>query len=138
MSDIGGLEAVRRFPAFLSRYDCDIPLSVLFSRSVLFNYAPRWASSKVTMASFFRFCSLSILVSLVAAQGQFKNPKDTKDLSQTFSNGDTVNVEWNKGWFGYGKPPDFADLFLVSWNSDEYIELINGMRLDSVVAYRRQ
>ena len=77
------------------------------------------------MASFFRFCSLSILLGLVSAQMQFTQPNGSvKDLSQTFVNGETVLVRWQAGWKGYGTAPDFVDLFLVSFNSDAYIDLI--------------
>ncbi|KAF2822989.1 hypothetical protein CC86DRAFT_409760 [Ophiobolus disseminans] len=77
------------------------------------------------MAAVFRYCSLSILLGLVSAQMQFTQPNGSlADMSQTFVVGETVILRWQGGWKGYGAAPDFVDLFLVSFNSDAYIDLV--------------
>lgn len=63
--------------------------------------------------------------SLVVAQGGFENPDgDLSDLSQTFTIGSVVSVSWYSGWNGYGNDPGYADLFLTSFESDSYNEII--------------
>lgn len=72
-----------------------------------------------------RVCFALGALGFVSAQFQFTNPNGSlADLSQTFTVGKTELVQWQAGWKGYGQAPDFADLFLASFNSDAYTDLI--------------
>jgi len=66
------------------------------------------------------------LVSVATAQNQFSSPKGgvENEWSQTWFEGDTMDIAWYGGWKGTGAGADVVDLWVTWFQSPTFSQLI--------------
>jgi hypothetical protein len=69
------------------------------------------------------------LFGVATAQNQFSSPKGgvENEFSQTWFEGDTMNIEWYGEWKGTGAGADVVDLWVTWFHSPAFSQLILRM-----------
>jgi hypothetical protein len=56
---------------------------------------------------------------------QFLTPNpNNQDFSKTWSNGDVIDIKWNKTWKGLGDPLKRVDLWITWFDEDSFSQLL--------------
>ncbi|KAF2497993.1 hypothetical protein BU16DRAFT_331484 [Lophium mytilinum] len=70
---------------------------------------------------------LGSIVGVCLGQFQFLNPDGNQDdFSQTFSNGDVIDIKWNKTWKGVGAALKTADLWITWFDESSFSQLLES------------